>query len=101
VPLVFVAVAVNVYEVPFVNPVTTIGLEDPVAVILPGLEVIVYPVIDEPPVPLAENATDTCALPGVTELIVGACGTVVAVTEDDALEAADVPTGPVAVTVYV
>jgi hypothetical protein len=36
VPPVFVAVTVNVYEVPLVNPVIVIGEDDPVAVIEPG-----------------------------------------------------------------
>jgi len=40
VPDAFVAVIVNVY-VPFVRPVTIIGLDDPVTIIPPGLEVIV------------------------------------------------------------
>jgi hypothetical protein len=35
-----VALTVNVYAVPFVNPVTVIG-DVPVAVILPGLEIAV------------------------------------------------------------
>lgn len=49
-PMAFVACTVNVYEVPFVNPVTTMGDVGPVAVILPGVLVTVYPVIGEPPV---------------------------------------------------
>jgi hypothetical protein len=32
-----------------VSPVTVIGLPEPVAIIPPGLEVTVYPVIVEPP----------------------------------------------------
>ena len=98
VPLVFVATAVNVYAVPFVRPVTTSGLDEPVAVSPPGLEVTVYPVMLEPPVAFAENATDTCAFPLVTDVILGACGTVVAVTAVLADDAEDVPSGPVAVT---
>ena len=43
---------------PFVKPVIVIGLDKPVAVMLPGDEVTVYPVIDEPPVAPAVNATD-------------------------------------------
>ena len=35
-PLVFVAVTVNVYPVPAVNPLTVIGDDEPVAVIDPG-----------------------------------------------------------------
>jgi hypothetical protein len=52
----------------------------------------------EPPVPLATNATDTLALAPydwpvgtVALLIVGACGTVTAVTELDTEDATDVP----------
>ena len=41
VPTEFVAVTVNVYEVPLVSPVTVIGLEAPLAVMPPGLEVAV------------------------------------------------------------
>jgi hypothetical protein len=80
-----------VYAVPLVNPVTTSGLDEPVAVSPPGLDVTVYPVIAEPPVAFAENATDTCAFPPVTDVILGACGTVVAVIALLADEAADVP----------
>jgi hypothetical protein len=36
VPPVFVAVTVNVYEVPLVNPVIVMGEDEPVAVIDPG-----------------------------------------------------------------
>jgi hypothetical protein len=35
-------VTVNVYEIPLVSPVATIGLDAPVAVILPGDDVTVY-----------------------------------------------------------
>jgi len=43
-PIAFVAVTVNVYAVPFVNPETTIGDDDPDPVNPPGEEVTVYPV---------------------------------------------------------
>ena len=69
----------NVYAVPFVRPVTVTG-ELPDAVILPGDDVTVYPVIDDPPVLFAVIAISACAFPPVTDDIVGACGTVVAVT---------------------
>ena len=75
------------------------GLDEPVAVIDPGLDVTVYPVIDDPPVPFAEKDTVACALPPVAEDKVGACGTVVAVTPLLADDALDVPIGPAAVTV--
>jgi hypothetical protein len=41
VPTLFVAVAVNVYAVPFVRPVTVRGDDAPVAVNPPGLDVTV------------------------------------------------------------
>ena len=93
VPFAFVATAVNVYAVLFVNPVKVYGDDEAVCVVvvLAGDEVIEYPVIDDPPVALAENATDTCAFPPVTDVMLGACGTVVAVIALLADEAADVP----------
>ena len=87
----FVATTVNVYAVPLVNPVTVIGLDEPVAVSPPGLDVTVYPVMLEPPVAFAEKATDTCASPPVNDVMLGACGTVVAVTALDAELADAVP----------
>ncbi|MOA19955.1 hypothetical protein D3C78_1403670 [compost metagenome] len=47
-PTALVAVTVNVYAVPFVNPVTVIGLLEPVAV-WPPEDVTVYCVIALPP----------------------------------------------------
>ena len=99
VPFAVVAVTVNVYAVPFVKPVTVIGLDEPVPVMLPGEEVTVYPVIDDPPVAPAVNVTEACAFPPVAVPIVGACGTVVAVTPDEAELAEEVPYGLVADTV--
>ena len=49
VPIALVAFTVKVYAVPFVSPVRIIGLDAPVAVMLPGLEVTVYEVIGLPP----------------------------------------------------
>jgi hypothetical protein len=49
VPLELVAVTVNVYAVLDCKPVTEIGLEAPVPVNPPGLEVTVYEVIGSPP----------------------------------------------------
>jgi hypothetical protein len=49
VPTALVAVAVKVYAVPLVSPVTVIGLAAPVAEILPGLDVTVYEVMLLPP----------------------------------------------------
>jgi hypothetical protein len=70
VPTAFVAVTVNVYDVPAVKPLTVIGDELPVAVTLPGLDVTVYWVIAEPPLFAgALNDTDkldVVALPALT-----------------------------------
>ena len=70
---------------PIVNPETIIGDELPVPVIPPGEDVAVYPVIADPPVALAVNATFTEPSEetlSVTAPIVGAWGTVVIVIED-------------------
>jgi hypothetical protein len=68
----------------------------------PEDDVAVYPVIAEPPVAPAVNGTETTPdVPPVAVPIVGACGTVVAVIELDALEDAEVPAAEVAVTVNV
>ena len=74
-----------------VNPVTVIGLDEPVAVKFPGDDVTVYPDIEDPPVAPAVNSTSTCVLPAFAAVIVGACGIVVAFTEDEAELADDVP----------
>jgi hypothetical protein len=100
VPFEFVAVTVKVYSVPFVKPVTVIGLDEPVPVIPSGLDVTVY-VAEAPPVAPAVNVTEASALPAVAVPIVGDCGTVVAVTPDEAELADDVPYGLVETTVYV
>ena len=63
------------------SPVIVIGLAAPVAVLLPGLEVTVYPVIAEPPLLAgAVNVTVAWAFPAVAVPIVGAPGTVEGVT---------------------
>jgi hypothetical protein len=49
VPIAFVAVTVNVYEVDDVKPVTVNGEDAPEAVSPPGLDVTVYEVIVERP----------------------------------------------------
>ena len=59
-PTAFVATTVNVYAVPFVKPLTTIGLDAPLAVAPPGDAVTVYETIADPPsLDGASNATDT------------------------------------------
>ena len=89
---------------PFVSPVTAIGLAVPVPVLPPVLEVTVYNVIALPPFDAgAVKLTVACALPGVAVPIVGAPGTVVAagVTLLEAADAAPVPIAFVAFTVNV
>jgi hypothetical protein len=76
--LAFVAITVKVYAVPLVSPVTVIGLVVPVAVILPGVEVTVNPVI---PVPAgAVKVTVAWAFPAVATIFVGAASCVVNVS---------------------
>jgi hypothetical protein len=86
VPLALVAVTVNVYAVVDDNPLTVIGLDDPVPVIDSGEEVAVKVVIAEPPVAPAVNGTVAEPSSPVAVPIVGACGTVVAVMLEDAAE---------------
>jgi hypothetical protein len=74
VPAALVAVTVNVYEVPFVSPVTVIGEEVPVPV-PPGLPITVYVVMVEPP-----------SVSGAPKETVASASPPVAVTEDGASE---------------
>jgi hypothetical protein len=81
VPRAFVAVIVNLYDVLFVNPDTVIGDVVPVPVKLPGVDVIVYPVIVYPPVSDGGvNAALTEPLPGVITPSVGAAGALPGIT---------------------
>jgi len=97
-----VAVIVNVYDVPAVNPLTAIGLDDPVPVMLPGELVTVYPVIALPPLlPGAVKGMLAVVPDLVTVPIVGAPGTVVGVTLLLAELDDPVPTPLVATTVNV
>ena len=90
------------YAVPVVKPETVTGLDAPVPVMELGEDVTVYPVIDEPPDAPAVKGTDAVVAAGdVADPIVGACGTVVAVIELDALDAELIPIADVAVTVNV
>jgi hypothetical protein len=70
------AVTVNVYAVPFVKPVTDIGLLVLVPVRLPGEEVAVYKLLFDgfPKYVGTVKATEADALPAVAEPIVGAVG---------------------------
>jgi hypothetical protein len=85
-----------------VSPVTVIGLAVPWAVMLPGLDVTVYPVMALPPFEAgAVKLTVVCALPAVAVTFVGAPGTAAGLTWFEGLDAAPVPTELVAVTVNV
>jgi hypothetical protein len=101
VPTALVAVTVNVYVVPFVRPVMTIGDEPPVAV-APVFDVTVYPVIAEPPL-LTGGVKVTVAwpLPATALMLVGDPGALSGVTELLADEGVLVPIAFVAVTVNV
>jgi hypothetical protein len=82
-----------------VNPVTTKGLEVPVAVFVPQVAVKPVAVV---PVEAAVKATVICAAPAVTEVIVGLVGTAVVPSTGMTLtadEAVLVPALLVAVTV--
>src|SRR4051794_26632206 len=89
VPAALVAFTVNVYETPFVRPVTT--CEVPVLPALlstppTGLDVTAYPVIGEPPLLAgAAKVTVACALPAVALTVAGAPGTPAGVTAFDGL----------------
>jgi len=74
-PTALVAVTVNVYAVPFVNPVTVIGLLEPVAV-CPPEDVTIYCVTALPPSNAGVNATSTEPSPAVTPEMTGASGLV-------------------------
>ena len=101
-PFALVATTVNVYAVPFDNPVTLMGELAPVTEIFPGLEVTVYPVIALPPVvPGAKNETLADDTPAVATTPVGEPGTVAGVTATDGAEGAELPTALVATTVKV
>ena len=84
------------------SPANVIGLVVPVPVVLPGLEVTVYPVIAEPPLLTgAVNVTEAWAFPAVAVPIAGGPGTVEGVTEFEAELATLVPIAFVAVIVNV
>jgi len=86
VPETLVAVAVNVYAVLALSPVTNIGLDDPVATIFPGELVIEYCVIGAVPVVLVNDTLIYESLTMVPVKFVGGFGNVVTMI---------VPAGPV------
>jgi hypothetical protein len=96
VPSAFVAVTVNVYDVPLVRPATVHEVDEVVHVFDPGEDVTVYPVIvDIPSSAGAVHVTTDWALPfEVAETPVGGSGTdatAVTVTSDDGLPAPLMP----------
>ncbi|GAA3406271.1 hypothetical protein GCM10020370_32650 [Paenibacillus hodogayensis] len=105
-PTLFLATTVNVYAVPFVNPVTVTGLAVVlVPMIPPGLDVTVYSVIALPPsLAGASKLTVAVPLPAVAVTFVGALGTLIGatgVTLPDAADAAELPALFLATTVNV
>jgi acyl-coenzyme A thioesterase PaaI-like protein len=103
VPETFVAVTVNVYDVPFVRPVTVHDVVAVVQVNEPGEDVTVYELIEAPPLltGAVQDTTDWVLAAPVALTAVGAPGTVDGVTAAEAIEAAPVPETFVAVTVNV
>ena len=73
---------------------------DVVSVVVDGIDVIEYSVIEDPPVPPGVIVISADADLATADIL-GAAGTVVAVTPDEADEAEDVPYALDAVTVYV
>jgi hypothetical protein len=104
VPAAFVAVTVNVYEVPFVRP-DTVQLRAPfvVQVFEPGEDVTVYPVTDAPPLSAGavQDTTELAFAVDVADTAVGAPGAVAGTATAEAVEAAEVPEAFVAVTLNV
>jgi len=88
--------------VPFVSPVTVIGLDAPLSVKPPGDDVTVYEVTAVPPLAAgALKLTMAWVSPPVADTPVGAPGTILGVTLEDAADAALVPRPLVTVTVNV
>jgi hypothetical protein len=103
-PTALAAVTVNVYAVPFVRPETRIlvALAAAFAVMPPGDDVAVYPVIGLPPFdPGGVQDTVAAALPAAAVTPVGAPGTAAGVTLFDGDEAGPGPMLLLAVTVNV
>ena len=83
VPAVFVAVTVNVYDVPLVSPVTVHGELAQLPMSPPGFDVAVYDVIVAPPLLAgAVKLTEACVFPAVATPIVGAPGTTATIEND-------------------
>jgi hypothetical protein len=107
-PLPFLAETVQPYAIPFVRPVTVIGLPVPVCVTPPGLQLTVYPVIGEPPLEAgAVKLTVACPSPPRALTPAGAPGTelpppgAVGATPLDGADGAPIPVLLLARTVHV
>src|SRR5262249_23290560 len=102
-PATFVASTVNVYDVPFVRPLTRAVVAPVVEAVPPGgFEGTVYPVIGLPPLKAgACQLTVAWALPAVAVTPVGGSGTVRGVTGSDAGEGVLEPATLMATTVNV
>ena len=100
---VFVAVTVNVYDLPFVSPDTVSGLLEPVAVRPSGLEFATYLAIGEPPSPAGGlKLTIACPFPATAATFCGAVGfPTCGVTALEAADAGPAPRLLVACTVKV
>ena len=87
---------------PLLKPLTVMGLIVLNAVLPPGEEVAVYPVIALPPFEAGVvKVTLALVLPGVAETMPGMSGTVAGMTLFDGAEGALLPTELLAVTVKV
>ncbi len=73
-PVAFVAYTLNLYDLPFVSPVTVIGEDEPLAVMLSGVDTAVKLVIAEPPSPFEVNDTVIWPFPAVTVPMLGLAG---------------------------
>ena len=91
-PTAFEAVTVNVYDAPFVSPLTVQLVETVVQLRPPGDEITVYDVTAEPPLFAgADHETSTEESPNTPDTPVGAPGAVAGTTADDADEAEPAP----------
>ena len=102
-PAEFLALTVNVYEVPFVRPTTVQEVVEVMQVNEPGLDVTVYPVRAAPPFDAgAVHDTIDCVLTfDVAVIPVGAPGVVAGIAPAEATDATPEPAEFVAVTVNV
>jgi hypothetical protein len=88
VPTIFVALTLNVYDVPVERPLTTTGDDAPEPVNPPGVDVAVYVYVAGEPVAEGENETLAQLLfPAVAVPIVGALGATACTEFDEALYA--------------